>query len=67
MSEIAYAKIHPAIGIARVGNSKQSDGFYIGPQVTEPLPREPGAYRDATGALKREGRRVPHLRLRRQR
>lgn len=42
MSEIAYAKIHPAIGIARVGNSKQTDGFYIGPQVTEPLPREPG-------------------------
>ncbi|CDG54834.1 LodA/GoxA family CTQ-dependent oxidase [Vreelandella titanicae] len=54
MSEIAYAKIHPAIGIARVGNSKQTDGFYIGPQVTEPLPREPGTYRDATGALKRE-------------
>lgn len=54
MAEIAYAKIHPAIGIARVGNSKQTDGFYIGPQVTEPPPREPGAYRDATGALKRE-------------
>ncbi|PMR68283.1 LodA/GoxA family CTQ-dependent oxidase [Halomonas heilongjiangensis] len=54
MAEIAYAKIHPSIGIARVGNSRQTDGYYIGPQVTEPLPREPGAYRDATGALKRE-------------
>ena len=54
MTEIAYAKIHPSIGIARVGNSRQTDGFYLGPQVTEPLPREPGAYRDATGALKRE-------------
>ena len=51
---IVYAKIHPAIGIARVGNSKQEDGYYIGPQVTNPPPKEPGAYRDATGALKRE-------------
>ncbi|WKE66390.1 LodA/GoxA family CTQ-dependent oxidase [Gallaecimonas kandeliae] len=54
MGEIAYAKIHPAIGIARVGNSKDTNGFYLGPQVTEPYPQEPGFYRDASGALKRE-------------
>jgi len=51
---IVYAKIHPSIGIARVGNSKRPDGYYIGPQVTEPTPKAPGAYRDKTGALKRE-------------
>lgn len=51
---IVYAKIHPSIGIARVGNSKKEDGFYIGPQVADPAPRPPGFYRDATGALKRE-------------
>lgn len=52
--KIVYAKIHPSIGVARVGNSRKEDGYYIGPQVTEPLPKSPGAYRDATGALKRE-------------
>ena len=51
---IVYAKIHPSIGIARVGNSKKEDGFYIGPQVPNPYPQAPGFYRDATGALKRE-------------
>ncbi|EKE68483.1 LodA/GoxA family CTQ-dependent oxidase [Gallaecimonas xiamenensis] len=54
MAEIVYAKIHPAIGIARVGNSTQNDGFYLGPQVTEPASQAPGYYRDNSGALKRE-------------
>ena len=31
--DIVYAKIHPSIGIARVGNSKKEDGFYIGPET----------------------------------
>ena len=51
---IVYAKIHPSIGIARVGNSRKQDGFYLSPQVVEPAPKPPGAYRDSTGALKRE-------------
>lgn len=51
---IVHAKIHPAIGIARVGNSRAEDGYYIGPQVAEPSPQPPGSYRDASGALKRE-------------
>jgi hypothetical protein len=52
--KIIYAKIHPSIGIARIGNSKKADGFYIGPQVPNPHPQAPGYYRDASGALKRE-------------
>ena len=52
--QIVYAKIHPSIGIARVGNSTKDDGFYIGPQVSSPPPKNPGEYRDNTGALKRE-------------
>lgn len=51
---IVYAKIHPSIGIARVGNSKKEDGFYIGPQVPNPSPKPAGFYRDSNGALKRE-------------
>jgi hypothetical protein len=51
-SKIVRAAIHPSIGVARVGNSK--DEFYIGPEVLEPLPQPPGFYKDAEGALKRE-------------
>lgn len=53
-TRIVSAKIHPSIGIARVGNSRKADGYYIGPQVTEPAPNPPGFYRDSSGALKRE-------------
>ena len=49
---IVRAAIHPAIGIARVGNSKTE--FYIGPEVVSPAAQDPGFYRDDTGALKRE-------------
>ena len=49
---IVRAAIHPAIGIARIGDS--ATAYYIGPQVTEPAPQPPGTYRDAAGDLKRE-------------
>jgi len=49
---VVRAAIHPAIGIARIGDSPAE--FYVGPQVTDPPPRPGGFYRDATGALKRE-------------
>ncbi len=51
-TRIVRAAIHPAIGVARVGNSVSE--FYIAPQVAEPAPQALGFYRDATGALKRE-------------
>jgi hypothetical protein len=49
---IVRAVIYPAIGVARVGNSK--DEYFYAPEVTDPLPHPPGFYRDATGALKRQ-------------
>lgn len=52
---IVRAAIHPAIGVARVGNSKTE--FYIGPEVVNPAPQDPGFYRDDNGALKREAAR----------
>lgn len=52
---IVRAAIHPAIGIARVGNSETE--FYIGPEVINPPAQDPGFYRDSTGALKREAAR----------
>ena len=54
-ARVVRAAIHPAIGVARVGNSPA--GFFVGPEVTEPAPEKPGFYRDATGALKRQAAR----------
>ena len=34
---IVKAAIHPGIGIARVGDSVDLDGFFIGPEVRSPL------------------------------
>src|SRR5437763_16834481 len=44
-------EIHPAIGIARVGNSPQ---FFVGP---EPGGAPPASYRDAAGGLLRQAAR----------
>jgi hypothetical protein len=52
---IVTARIHPAIGIARVGNSK--DEYFIGPEVPFPTGPPPGGYRDAGGHLKRQAAR----------
>ncbi|NLU67006.1 LodA/GoxA family CTQ-dependent oxidase [Streptomyces sp. HNM0574] len=52
--EIAYAKIHPAIGIARVGNSEE---FFYGPEVPDAPAAQPGFYKDANGAIKRQAAR----------
>ena len=48
-------RIHPAIGIARLGNS--SDDYFIGPECPGLLPLPNGPYRDAQGFLKRQGAR----------
>lgn len=51
---IVRAAIHPAIGIARIGNSTEEFGWYIGPEVTQPL--HP-VMRDESGAIKRQAAR----------
>lgn len=51
LTSITSARIHPAIGIARVGNS---DEYFIGPEVPHPVPPPEGGYRDASGKLKRQ-------------
>ncbi|MFE2953274.1 LodA/GoxA family CTQ-dependent oxidase [Embleya sp. NPDC059267] len=56
-NDIAYAKIHPAIGVARVGNSTRDDGWYYGPETPDPDPMPVGSLKDATGAFKRQAAR----------
>jgi hypothetical protein len=55
ISQITHVRIHPGIGVARVGNS--SSDYYIGPEVMHPAPTKFGATRDPGGALKRQAAR----------
>lgn len=55
IDEIVYAKIHPAIGIGRVGNSE--DEYYIGSEYMHEPPPSFGETRDSTGAIKRQAAR----------
>ncbi|MFB7665850.1 LodA/GoxA family CTQ-dependent oxidase [Kitasatospora sp. NPDC056138] len=52
LDEIVRAAIHPAIGIARIGNSPEE--YFFAPEVPDPEPRDPGFYKDSAGAVKRE-------------
>jgi hypothetical protein len=49
------ARIHPAIGIARLGNSEDPSGFFLGPERPLDTTPPPGGYRDANKRLKRQG------------
>ncbi|HYO60890.1 MAG TPA: LodA/GoxA family CTQ-dependent oxidase [Actinomycetota bacterium] len=53
MGRIASARIHPAIGVARVGDSP--DEFFVGPEVL--CPTQEDSYKDAEGRLKRQAAR----------
>jgi hypothetical protein len=52
MAKIATIKIHPAIGIARLGNSPSE--FFIGPEEPGVHKRPTGGYRDSQGRIKRQ-------------
>lgn len=54
-AEITSTVIHPAIGIARAGNS--TSGYYFGPELPGALPLAPGGFKDASGAIKRQAAR----------
>jgi L-Lysine epsilon oxidase N-terminal/L-lysine epsilon oxidase C-terminal domain len=55
MAGIATIKIHPAIGIARLGNSPTE--FFIGLEQPRAHPRPKGGYKDAQGRIKRQAAR----------
>jgi hypothetical protein len=48
-------RIHPAIGIARVGNSP--DEFFVGPERVGELPEPSGGFKDAQCRVKRQAAR----------
>ena len=49
---VVRAEIHPAFGVARVGNSP--DEYLYGPEVPDPAPLPEGSYKDSAGRLKRQ-------------
>jgi L-Lysine epsilon oxidase N-terminal/L-lysine epsilon oxidase C-terminal domain len=51
---IVEARIHPGIGVARVGDSDQ---YFIGPEIPYRTAPPSGGYRDAQGRLKRQAAR----------
>jgi hypothetical protein len=55
MATIALVKIHPAIGVARIGNSPSE--FFIGPEKPGVHRRPEGGYKDAQGRIKRQAAR----------
>ncbi len=59
MSNIAFAKIFPAIGIARLGDSEAEDGWFYGPEWGLGRSSRPAdfKYRDAAGRIKRQAAR----------
>lgn len=50
--KIVKCRIHPAIGIARVGNSPEE--YFIGPEVPGILPTPQSGYKDTQGRIKRQ-------------
>jgi L-Lysine epsilon oxidase N-terminal/L-lysine epsilon oxidase C-terminal domain len=52
VEEIKQVAIHPAIGIARVGNAP--DGYFLAPEVPGEVPVDPDDFRDADGRIKRQ-------------
>lgn len=55
IDRITEVKIHPGIGVARVGNSAKD--YYVGPETMDPPRTEWGGTRDAGGAIKRQAAR----------
>ena len=47
-------RIYPPIGIARVGNSVDENGWFYGPEVPGRFNEPKGGFKDAQGAVKRQ-------------
>lgn len=56
LNAIVEARIHPAIGIARVGNAPgyTKNDYFIGPQLPYAVGPPSNGYRDAQGRIKRQ-------------
>ncbi len=53
-NEIKSIAIHPAIGVARVGNAPGEDDYFLAPDVVGETPKDADGYRDKDGKIKRQ-------------
>lgn len=53
-AKIHGVRIYPSIGIARVGNSTDPQGWFYGPEVPGRFDEPPGGFKDAQKAIKRQ-------------
>lgn len=60
LARIHSVRIHPPIGIARVGNSTADDGWFYGPEIPGRIDTPHGGFKDATGAVKRQVSKLNH-------
>jgi L-Lysine epsilon oxidase N-terminal len=51
---IHTVRIFPPIGIARVGNSVENNGWFYGPEVPGRFDEPEGGFKDVHGAVKRQ-------------
>ena len=58
LGDIQSLAIHPAIGVARVGNAQ--DEYFLAPDVIGETPKDNSSYRDSHGRIKRQ---VPRFRI----
>src|SRR4051794_35242001 len=54
-ASITKLRIHPGVGVMRVGNS--TDAFYFGPEVPGAVPPHGTTIRDGSGAIARQAAR----------
>ena len=55
VDDIAYCRIHPGLGIARVGDSREQ--FFIGPESPGHMAHPVGGFKDEHGRIKRQAAR----------
>ncbi|HTH06695.1 MAG TPA: LodA/GoxA family CTQ-dependent oxidase, partial [Ilumatobacteraceae bacterium] len=55
MARVVAVAVHPAVGVARVGNS--ADSFFFGPELPGSIAVAPDGFKDATGAMARQAAR----------
>jgi hypothetical protein len=55
--EITALRVHPGIGVARVGNAEGPDDFFFGSETSGETPSPGGGFRAADGRLKRQAAR----------
>ncbi len=54
LEQVKYIKVHPGIGMARVGNSPE---YFIGPESPGSLPNQGQNYKDSNGLIKPQAAR----------